>query len=1813
MRAPILRFQWLVLWVVLGCLWLMPVRAASPAIMPGQSATLLPDGRWLLLGGDGDAAGKALVLNPGTQQPVALPFGLRTPRSRHSATVLPDGRVLVFGGVGKGGNVVGDAELLDPQAQSSTSLGDIGVIPRASHTATVLMDGSVLIAGGVSGKGVPVAQADLWDPVGKQALGVHAQMVVPRAGHTAQLLPDEPVLISGGRDGAGNVVTTSERYFPQQQRFDSTPSNLASLSGGSSDALQVQDSLPAANAVGVPITARLAVRFSKPLSVTSLNPKTVTLLGPTGSVSVNVVPVEQGRLLFVTPQADLQPGARYTLFINAAVDEVGNPLPFTAVGFTAGSLSGGGGTKAPSAGASSTSGQFSQQAAVQATTSAAVASQATSVVESAQVQAGAATQSLAALSTQHWIPGAAHLRGDWRIKLPASPLQKLPPLAAAAGVTALAGQVLLMNGEAAVGVTLTLYGQTTQTDATGRFVIQASSAGAKTLIIDGTSANRPGKTYGYFEVFVLLEAGKTTALPYTSWMPLIDTAHTVKFDSPTRSEVVVTTPFIPQLEVRIPKGTVLRDRNGRVINELSITPIPIDRSPYPLPTRYVPVYFTLQPGGARIQGVDAASAQGARVIYPNYHHGEPGSVLDFWNYDPVQRGWYVYGQGKIAANGQQIVPDPGVSIYELTGAMVSKPSNAPAKGPAPGGCPGASGGPKRATPAPAAPDNPSPDPDPNCRNNSPAPESTPSGDTPPTGGKGAPSPGGCGGDPVDCYTGLFLHTRTDLTVRGTVPLSITRTYRQGDSISRAFGIGTNHSYDTFTVGDYGPWTYQDLILPDGGRIHFVRTSPGTGYTDAVYTHTATPTAYYGAVIKWASGRWQLKMRDGRIMYFAECMGCVSSQRAAMTEFDDRLGNKITLTRDANGNLTQITNPDGRYISLTYDSSNRVTQATDNIGRSVGYQYDAAGRLAQVTDADGGVEKYSYDASSNMLTVTKPNGQPMVTNQYDANNRVVRQTLADGGIYQFAYTLDPNGNVVQTDVTDPRGNVRRMAFNSSGYVTSATNALGLPEAQTTTFERQAGTNLLLSQTDTLGRKTTYAYDNVGNLTGITYLAGTPQQVTRAYTYEPLFNQVTSHTDELGHITNFGYDSAGNRTSVTDPLGNATRYSYNGVGQVTTITNALGKALALTYSQGDLVAVTDPLGRTVNRYTDGVGRLLSVTDPLGNVTSYDYNGRSLPIKHTDAKGNVTTFTYDVDGNMTSLTDARNSQTTFSYDAKDRLISKTDPLQQSELYSYDAVDNLAQLTDRNGKIAAFTYDGLSRRTSAAYGQTSAGGTPGAPDATATYTFDAGSRMTQIVDSVGGTISRSYDSLDRLSSETTPQGSISYGYDNAGRRTAMTVAGQAPVTYSYDNDSRLTGVTQGSAQVGFTYDAGSRRTTLTLPNGIVATYSYDIANQLVGISYANGGTQLGDLTYAYDAGGKRIQMAGSLANMMLPAAISSATYDAGNRLTNWVGVTLAYDNNGNLLSDGSLMYTWDSRNRLSTLSGSATASFTYDAVGRRSSKSIGAITTGFFYDGSNTVQELSGGAVSANLLKGTIDELFSRTDTTFGTRYFVTDAQRSTLALTDSSGVVQASYAYEPYGATASSGEPNSNIAQYTGRENDGTGLYYYRARYYHPKFMRFTSQDPIGFAGGINAYAYVSGNPISLADPYGFSGEGDHYYRIWVPLCTFCTRADGFEAMRNFSAPGAPYAVDGTHDLNLTGNNPIRQTVDSCNYKITNKTLPGHMFGGQVEISITEMNGAVGAEVVGSGYGPNAFWNQLFGPPIFEGLGFGAYLRLNPRVGF
>jgi RHS repeat-associated protein len=138
-----------------------------------------------------------------------------------------------------------------------------------------------------------------------------------------------------------------------------------------------------------------------------------------------------------------------------------------------------------------------------------------------------------------------------------------------------------------------------------------------------------------------------------------------------------------------------------------------------------------------------------------------------------------------------------------------------------------------------------------------------------------------------------------------------------------------------------------------------------------------------------------------------------------------------------------------------------------------------------------------------------------------------------------------------------------------------------------------------------------------------------------------------------------------------------------------------------------------------------------------------------------------------------------------------------------------------------------------------------------------------------------------------------------------------------------------------------------------------------------------------------------------------------------------------------------------------------------------------------SNVLQELDGSLVPiANCLTGlSLDEVFVRTDGS-GAVALLTDARRSTVALADSTGTLATQYTYDAYGNVTSSGTSSASRLQFAGRENDGTGLYYYRARYYSPALGRFISDDPIGLRGGLNATVYAGGNAVSIDVPSGWS---------------------------------------------------------------------------------------------------------------------------------
>ncbi len=1017
-------------------------------------------------------------------------------------------------------------------------------------------------------------------------------------------------------------------------------------------------------------------------------------------------------------------------------------------------------------------------------------------------------------AASRWLPPETS-RGSrgWETNGARSPWAEVAPLHAGPGETALAGQVLEQDGHPLRGIKVSLEGakEIAKTDAAGRFLLAGVPAGHQILVVNGDSPKQ-GQHFGAYEMGVKLNEGSTTTLEYTVWLTALDPAGDQRIASPAMREEILKSPRIPGLEVRLPKGTVIRNPAGRRVKNLNITAIPVDRPPAPLPGfQTIPLYYTIQPGRAYL-------SKGARIIYPNWTHLPPGQRVAFWNYDADNRGWYIYGHGSVSANGKQIVPDSGVRVWEFTGAMISGTPTPPPGGPIPG--------------------------------------------------SGTPA---VGGDPVDLHSGLFTYHRTDLVLPDTIPIVIERTYRQADSNSYSFGIGTKNPYD-FQLWSTNNYHEADLILPDGGRVHFVRTSPGEGFLEAIYRSTSSPGEFYGSTLSWdgATSGWDLKLKSGLTYLFGDL--------APLQGIRDQFGNELKLTREGGptGRISKITSPHGKWVEFAYDGTNRITEITDNGGQHLKYKYED-NRLVKATDAASRTTEYEYDGSGNMASVIDGRGIKYLETEYDANDRVSKQTDADGGSFEFSYELNGKGEVIATALTEPPEGKRKVQFNTEGFPTSEAVGVETEDEETTAFERQPATGLLLSTTDPLGRNTAFKYGNDGNIEEITKLAETTEAQSSKFTYEPGTEELLTATDPVGNVTEYEYGPEGQLLSQLDALKHETSVEYNEDGQPTAITDPEGDTTELSYDNGDLTAVTDPLGRETTQFVDALGRVRAVATPSKARTRYSYNEDGQLTAVVSPSGATTALEYDEDGNPIKLTDPLENETSATYDVMDRLESETNGLKHTAEWTYDTGGNLVEAVDRRGKVSKFAYDPLGRVEGAQFGVSGEGA-----ESTIGYEYDEANRLKGVKHSASGEYSLEYNKLDQLTELAGARGAVGYRYDEVGRREAMEVPGQEPVEYGYDNANRLTEIARGSEAVVLKYDEANRPESVLLPDGIEESYGYAEAGELTSISFEKEAASLGDLNYVYDIDGQTEAIWGSLARTGIPEALGSTEYNADNDSSN-------------------------------------------------------------------------------------------------------------------------------------------------------------------------------------------------------------------------------------------------------------------------------------------------------------------------------------------
>jgi hypothetical protein len=289
---------------------------------------------------------------------------------------------------------------------------------------------------------------------------------------------------------------------------------------------------------------------------------------------------------------------------------------------------------------------------------------------------------------------------------------------------------------------------------------------------------------------------------------------------------------------------------------------------------------------------------------------------------------------------------------------------------------------------------------------------------------------------VDLHSGLFVLRQTDLFVPDVMPLVLTRTYRPWDSNVRAFGTGTNHPYDICPTGTRFPYTYQDLNLEDFRQIHFPRISKGSGYADAVFSHSETSSEFFGARDAWDGDGWTLDFPDGRRFLFPEAYNARSFAQGAPIDMSDSAGHHIRLHRDSVRNLKQLVSPSGHVINLKYDGVNRIVEASDDSGNVRRYVYDVTvGHLDMVTDGTNALYSFQYESLLHergydpylMTQIKDGNGTVLLRNEFADGSRVSAQKLADGRSIRYEYLYNRRHDIVETTVTLPDGKQQRFFF------------------------------------------------------------------------------------------------------------------------------------------------------------------------------------------------------------------------------------------------------------------------------------------------------------------------------------------------------------------------------------------------------------------------------------------------------------------------------------------------------------------------------------------------------------------------------------------------------------------------------------------------------------------------------------------------------------------------------------------------------------------------------------------------------------------
>ncbi len=452
------------------------------------------------------------------------------------------------------------------------------------------------------------------------------------------------------------------------------------------------------------------------------------------------------------------------------------------------------------------------------------------------------------------------------------------------------------------------------------------------------------------------------------------------------------------------------------------------------------------------------------------------------------------------------------------------------------------------------------------------------------------------------------------------------------------------------------------------------------------------------------------------------------QRKGLLKAEDLAGNSLTF------NPNSISHSSGPKLQMTRDSQGRITSITDPEGNSWLYDYDSAGDLVAFTDPDMNTSIYSYltspahyldviedpqgrmpkrfeydPATGRQIAEIDENGNRRETN-IDPQGFVGTATDARGNVSYFEY--DARGNT--TLIEDPYGNQRIFEFNDPANpdletrLTDSTgqqwnyqyNAMGLPTRLSPPMAF-AGSNRYSIEYDALGnmtrfndlnqRESTYTYDAQGNPTSYKPNAG----VLSNFVYGANGQIQRKDTANAGYSITYGYDSNGFLGSINDPTGYMLQQTNLENGRMAQRSDNNGSLDIVFTPAGKLNTQTDPDGNMVSLVENADGSLTR-TDRLGNTLQLSTDANQRPVSIILPNGGQLTTSYDPDGNPKTITDPLNNTFTYNFDNNNQSTGFTDHLSNSETFTRNSNRDISEITDRNGKKRMFLRDNNRRITS-------------------------------------------------------------------------------------------------------------------------------------------------------------------------------------------------------------------------------------------------------------------------------------------------------------------------------------------------------------------------------------------------------------------------------------------------------------------------------------------------------------------------------------